>query len=96
MHVHNTGKKDLREIEHEMVKNRLKNLAIDSRLVSGKWMFFPSTENVDALWTKIAKAIILEDGPLRGKVFIAKVSTYQPGDGEVGQFASAEIWNSWC
>ncbi|KAK9898384.1 hypothetical protein P389DRAFT_33108 [Cystobasidium minutum MCA 4210] len=76
------GKKDLREIEHEMVKNRLKNLAIDSRLVSGKWMFFPSTENVDALWTKIAKAIILEDGPLRGKVFIAKVSTYQPGDGE--------------
>lgn len=79
----NAAKKDMRDIEHEIAKNRLKNLAIDSKLTSGKWMFFPSTETVDALWTKITKAIIQEGGPLRGKVYTAKVSTYQPGDGEV-------------
>lgn len=76
----------MRDIEHEIAKNRLKNLAIDSKLTSGKWMFFPSTETVDSLWTKIAKAIIQDDGPLRGKVYTAKVSTYQPGDGEVCNF----------
>jgi hypothetical protein len=65
------------------VKNRLKNLAIDAKLTSGKWMFFPSTESVDGLWSKIAKAIINEDGALRGKAFNAKVSPFRPGDGEV-------------
>lgn len=81
------AKKDMREIEYEVVKNRLKNLAIDSKLTSGKWMLFPSTESVDAVWSKIAKAIIHEDGALRGKIYTAKVSTYQPGDGEV-------LWNT--
>lgn len=78
-----TAKKDMRELEYEVYQNRLKNLATDSKLTSGKWMFFPSTEHVDALWSKVAKAIMLEDGALRGKAFVAKVSPYQPGDGEV-------------
>lgn len=73
----------MREIEYGVFQNRLKNLAIDSKLTSGKWMFFPSTESVDALWSKIAKAVIEKDGALRGKAFVAKVSSYQPGDGEV-------------
>lgn len=73
----------MREIEYEITKNRLKNAAIDANLVSGKWMFFPLTETVDALWTKLAKAIVEKDGALRGKCFTAKVSPFKPGDGEV-------------
>lgn len=74
----NTGKKVARDQAHKHAAERLKNLATDTKLTSGKWLFYIAVDNVDAVWEKIARAIVEEKGPLRGKVYSAKVSTWEP------------------
>lgn len=73
----------MRQTEYKATKNKLKDIAIESKLVSGKWMIFPSNEDVDALWFKIAKAIINKNAALNGKSFKAKVSTCKLEDDQV-------------
>ena len=68
------AKKYFREKEYTATAAALKKLAVDEGHVTGKWLLYPTPEEVDAMWEKIAKAIIEPDGALRGKVFTAKVS----------------------
>jgi hypothetical protein len=52
-------------------------------VTSGKWLFYPKREQVDATWEKIARAIVEETGVLHKKVGTAKVSPVTPGSEEV-------------
>ncbi|GAA5907885.1 hypothetical protein JCM8208_001976 [Rhodotorula glutinis] len=78
------SQKDLREEAYTTFKADIKELAQKHNVLDGKWLFYPSPENVDFVWSKIVHAIVDEDGPLAktGAVHCAKVATTPMGDGD--------------
>lgn len=74
----------MREEAYANFKTDIKELAQRHDKLSGKWLFYPSPENVDFVWSLIVKAIVDEDGPLAktGAVHCAKVATTPMGDGD--------------
>ena len=83
------AKKTRRDELYPVAAAALEKLAKDNGCTSGQWLFFPALANVDAVWEKIARSVIETDGALRGKVYTAKVATYQPGS-EVSGAESCE------
>lgn len=72
-----TDKKIAREQAHQQAATRLHNLAVDCKDTVGKWLFYITTDNIDPVWEKIARAIVEPEGVLRGKAISAKTSPYQ-------------------
>ncbi|KAL7007783.1 hypothetical protein EMMF5_002430 [Cystobasidiomycetes sp. EMM_F5] len=72
-----TNKKIAREQAHQQAATRLHNLAVDCKDTVGKWLFYITTDNIDPVWEKIARAIVEPEGVLRGKAISAKTSPYQ-------------------
>ncbi|SCV73417.1 BQ2448_7343 [Microbotryum intermedium] len=72
------SQKELREIEHAKFNDQVAALAKKSNLLTGKWLLYPTAENVDAIWAKLVNAIAKPDGALAktGSVHTAKVSTH--------------------
>ncbi|GAA6023012.1 hypothetical protein JCM11491_000356 [Sporobolomyces phaffii] len=70
------SQKALRDEEFATFGENIKELAQTHDVLSGKWMFFPSPENVAFVWSKIVRAIADADGPLAqtGVVKTAKVA----------------------
>ncbi|GAA5895526.1 uncharacterized protein JCM6883_001535 [Sporobolomyces salmoneus] len=70
------SQKALREEEFAIFGDKVKFLAQEYNVLSGKWMFFPSTEYVDSTWSKIVKALADADGVLAktGVIRTAKVA----------------------
>ena len=76
------AKKETREKEHAIAAQRLANLASETKVTEGKWLFYPKRDNVDDVWEKIARAIVEEKGALHKKVSTAKVSPAEVGASE--------------
>ncbi|GAA5867934.1 hypothetical protein JCM8547_003418 [Rhodosporidiobolus lusitaniae] len=76
------SQKELREQEYEVFNKGVEKLAKKHNVFSGKWLFRPGGDVVDAWWSKIVKAVALEDGPLaKAGVLTARVST-TAGEGD--------------
>ncbi|BGP25805.1 translation Initiation factor eIF-4e-like domain protein [Rhodotorula toruloides] len=75
------SQKELREEEYVKFNEEVAKIAKECGIITGKWLFYPTPESVDILWSKIVKALAVEDGVLAqtGAVHTAKVST-TPGD----------------
>ncbi|GAA5898486.1 hypothetical protein JCM6882_007793 [Rhodosporidiobolus microsporus] len=79
------SQKELREVEHEKLREDLEKLAKKHKILSGKWLFFRKDDLIDVTWEKIVKAIALRDGVLAktGVVTTAKVSSVaEEGSGD--------------
>lgn len=78
----------VREETYEQFKADVKELAQKHHVLSGKWLFYPQSENVDFTWSKLVRAIADEDGALAktGHVHTAKVATTPKIEGERSSF----------
>ncbi|GAA6057220.1 hypothetical protein JCM3770_003267 [Rhodotorula araucariae] len=71
------SQKDLREETYANFHGKVKALAQKYKILSGKWLFYPSSDHVDSTWNKLVHAIADPDGVLAktGVVHCAKVAT---------------------
>ncbi|KAL1407365.1 hypothetical protein Q8F55_006787 [Vanrija albida] len=68
------SKKVVRDEACDETTKALKNLSEESGWTTGKWMLFPSNENVDGVWSRIARSVA--SGALKDAgVDVAKVAT---------------------
>ncbi|BGP56494.1 hypothetical protein JCM8202v2_004115 [Rhodotorula sphaerocarpa] len=70
------SQKQLREEAHERFNTEVKELAFKHNILTGKWLFYVGEEGIDAVWSKIFKAVALADGALikTGAVHCAKTA----------------------
>ncbi|KAF2640313.1 DUF1917-domain-containing protein [Massarina eburnea CBS 473.64] len=45
-------------LEKNLLKQRINNLAVETNVIDGKWMLFPSLDNVTQVWRLIVDAVI--------------------------------------
>ncbi|KAL8280144.1 hypothetical protein RQP46_007474 [Phenoliferia psychrophenolica] len=71
------SQKQWREKAYALFNQGVGTVARKHGVLSGKWLYFPSVEYVDGLWSTIVRAIASKDGALAkfGRVPTAKVST---------------------
>ncbi|BEJ16884.1 hypothetical protein CspHIS471_0602850 [Cutaneotrichosporon sp. HIS471] len=68
------SKKQMRDEAQKKAADALREISLESGCTDGKWMSFPRTESVDAVWAKVARSVAY--GPLRDAgVTMAKVAT---------------------
>lgn len=66
--------KAILRIESDATLPRLRDLAFQTELTSGKWMINVPASEVDFVWCRIAKSVVEEGGCLRNKSYRVKVS----------------------
>ncbi|GAA5972119.1 hypothetical protein JCM11641_002505 [Rhodosporidiobolus odoratus] len=71
------SQKELREAEYEKFNTAVEKLAMKHKILTGKWLFYSSSDIIDFTWSKIVKALALPEGSLAktGSVHTAKVSS---------------------
>ncbi|KAM5542934.1 hypothetical protein V8D89_003318 [Ganoderma adspersum] len=73
------SKKELREEVQAEATQKLKDISVKHRYVSGKWLIFAPPDKVDMIWSSVANSIV--SGPLSTtSVFLAKVATSPQND----------------
>ncbi|KDE04680.1 hypothetical protein MVLG_04904 [Microbotryum lychnidis-dioicae p1A1 Lamole] len=90
------SQKELREIEHAKFNDQVAALAKKYNVLTGKWLLYPTADNVDAIWAKVVNAIAKPDGALAktGIVHTAKVSTHaEEGQGYVICIYCDDSWD---
>lgn len=67
------------KVAHKRFLSSVTALALESEIISGKWLIFERAEDIDYIWGKIVKALAQEDGPFStvGRTLLAaKVATH--------------------
>ncbi|KAM0746795.1 hypothetical protein T439DRAFT_329493 [Meredithblackwellia eburnea MCA 4105] len=79
------SQKQWREDAYKTFNEGVKDLAKECNILSGKWLFFPGPESVDATWSKVVHSLTSADGALHkhAKCNVAKVAanTHNPEAG---------------
>ncbi|GAA6064080.1 hypothetical protein JCM10212_002722 [Sporobolomyces blumeae] len=91
------SQKQLRAEAHARFNDDVKRLAQEHGVLTGKWLFFPGPDTVDAIWSKIVRALADRDGALAktGVVTAAKVAPIPSEEGgpQVICVYAADSWN---
>ncbi|KAI5476842.1 translation Initiation factor eIF-4e-like domain protein [Pseudohyphozyma bogoriensis] len=58
------SQKDCREEAYKKFKDGVEKLAKKCKIISGKWLLYPSPESVDGIWSTVVHSLCLADGAL--------------------------------